>query len=233
MFTFSQMVDEMVSETKRPDLVSEIARYLNQTIREVHFSEDRGAILFFAENFREELITAGVESGLTWDIPEPTQFQKMQGVKYNSVFDDDSNAQWARETTPGRHLNSLSRFYYRAGNTFVFAGYGGLNAQVSLGWYEFPRSLKYKAAGARPAEYDIESGWTYLDPMWTDEQKEGARELSTNWLLMRWSDIISEGLRAKVYKRLSDDTRARTCYSSYQALRHGLWTSETAELYGG
>ena len=46
MTTFSQLVDSVVSETKRPDLVSEIATYLNQTIREVHFSADRNAALF-------------------------------------------------------------------------------------------------------------------------------------------------------------------------------------------
>lgn len=233
MHTFSQMVDEMVSETRRPDLVSEIARYLNQTIRELHFSEDRGAVIFYSENFKEAIITSAVEQGLTWEIPEPTTFQKLQGVKFNNTYDDDGQPVWASERVPSRALRDYTNFYYRVGNTFVFSGFGGLNATVGLGWYEFPRSLKYKAADVRPASYDIESGWTYLDSMWDDEEKLGAQALSTNWLLMRWSDIIAEGLRAKVYKRLSDDSRSRTCYSLYQSLRHGLWTSETAEFYGG
>lgn len=233
MYTFSQLVDEIVSETKRPDLVSDISRYLNQTIREVHFTEDRGAALFFLENFRETQITSLSETALVWEIPEPTTFQKMAGVRYDNVWDDNGEQVWAKESTPGRHLNSMSRFFYRVGGTYVFAGFGGLNSKVSLAWYEFPRSLKYKAAGARPAEYDIESGWVYGSGIVTDEQKLGARELSTNWLLMRWNQVIAEGLRAKVYKRLSDDSRAGKSYSLYQAQRHGLWTSETAEFYGG
>lgn len=233
MYTFSQLVDELVAETKRPDLVSDISRYLNQTIREVHFTEDRNAILYFAENFREQLLIANSESGFTWDAPDPTIFQRMQGIKYLNQWDDDGNEIWARETTPGRHLRDLTHFYYRAGNTFVFAGYGGLNSQIAAAWYEFPRSLKYKSVANRPAQYDVETGWTYDPAITTPEEELGARELTTNWLILRWNQVIAEGLRAKVYKRLSDDTRARTSYSLYSSLRHGLWTSETAEFYGG
>lgn len=231
MTTFSQLVDEMVSETKRHDLVSEISRYLNQTIRELHFSTDRNAIIFFPENFYEELLTPDVESGYTWEIPIPTHFQKMLGVKYSSVLDRDGNPVWAAETTPGRHLNQMDYYYYRVGGTFVFSGYGGVGSSIAIGYYEFPRGLKYKTAAARPATYDLESGWSYADDINTPELEAAARLLTTNWLLMRWPEVVAEGVRAKVYKRLSDTERARTSYSLYGSLRQGLWTSETAELY--
>lgn len=233
MFTFSQLVDDMVSETKRPDLVSEIARYVNQTARECHFSPDRNAAILYQENFQEELVTTAAESGETWEIPSPTRFQKMAAVRYPNVYDQDGNPVWAKETTPGRHLNDLDHFFYRVGSTFVFSGYGGLGATIALGWYEFPQSLTYKSAAARPASYDPESGWTYADAVNTPELEAAARLVTTNWLLMRWSDVISEGVRAKIYKRLSDTERARTSYSMYGSLRQGLWTSETAELFGG
>lgn len=233
MTTFSQLVDDMVSETKRPDLVSEISRYLNETIREIHASEDRNATIFYRENYHEDLLDADVESGFQWDIPAPANFQKLTAIKYVNVFDEDGIQVWASETTPGRHLKALTYYCYRVAGTFVFAGYGGVDTQIALGWYEFPRSLKYKAVADRPASYDDEDGWTYADGINTDELELGARELTSNWLLLRWKNVLAEGLRAKVYKRLSDDTRARTSYSMYQALRHGLWTSETAEIYGG
>jgi hypothetical protein len=70
MFTFSQMVDDIVSEVKRPDLTSEIARYVNQTIRECHFSTDRQAAVFFSDNFNEVLLTADVEEGFSWTRSE-------------------------------------------------------------------------------------------------------------------------------------------------------------------
>jgi len=233
MTTFSQLVDSIVSECKRPDLHSDIQRYLNQTIREVHFSEDRNAILKYAMNFREELVTATLEAAQTWNVPNPANFQQMESVKYFDSLDSDGDPIWANLVVPNRNLNGLRGFYYRVADCFVFSGYGGIGARIGLGWYEFPRSLTYKVEAARPASYSDESGWTYADGIVTDEEKEGARELTSNWLLLRWKDVLAEGLRAKVYKRLSDDTRSRTCYSLYQSLRHGLWTAETEIQYSG
>lgn len=233
MYTFSQLVDEIVSETKRPDLVSDISRYLNQTIRELHFTEDRNAALKYIENYKETTLLTTTESGQQWEIPDPTRFQGLSGARYDNVFDDDGNPVWARETTPGRHLNQYREFTYRVGGSYVFAGYGGIGATISLAWFDFPPGLKYKSAGARPASYDVESGWTYAAGIVTDEEKLGAQLLTSNWLLMRWNDVLAEGLRAKVFKRVSDDSRSRTSYSLYQSLRHGLWTSETMVSYGG
>lgn len=230
MTTFSQLIDSVVSETKRPDLVSEIASYLNQTIREVHFTPDRNAALFFSENFNEALLTATSESGYSWDIPNPGTFQKMVGVKYPTIYDRRGNDVWASETTPGRHLSALDYYFYRVGGTFVFSGYGGVDSQIALAWYAYPASLKYKTAIQRPAEYDVETGWSYAEGVDTEELQAAARSLVTNWLLLRWADVLMEGVRAKIYKRLSDTERARTCYSLYGSLRQGLWTSETAVI---
>lgn len=232
MFTFSQMVDEMISEVKRPDLASEIARYVNQTIRECHFSTDRQAAIFFKDNFNESLLTATNEEAETWTVPNPTTFQKMAGVKYLGQCDYNGDAVWATETVPGRHLNQLCHFFYQVGGSFVFSGYGGVGAQIAIGYFTFPASLKYKAAAARPANYDPESGWTYNEAIVTDEDKEAARLVCTNWLLMRWSDVVSEGVRAKLFKRVSDTERARNCYSLYGQLRQGLITSEMADVGG-
>lgn len=232
MFTFSQMVDEIVSESKRPDLLDEIARYVNQTIRECHFSTDRQAAIFYRDNFNEVLLTADAEESFSWTLPNPTTFQKMAGVKYPMQTDIYGNDVWAIETTPGRHLNDFTNFFYQVGAEFVFSGYGGLNANIALGYFAFPPSLKYKTVANRPAEYDPELGWTYNELIVTDEDKEAARLIVTNWLLMRWSDVISEGVRAKLYKRVSDTERARNCYSLYGQLRQGLMTSEVADVGG-
>lgn len=232
MYTFSQLVDSIVNETKRPDLVSFIASYLNQTIRECHFTADKNAAIFFDDNLQEQLLTTNTADSYVWEIPNPTNFQKMGTAQYQTAFDRDGSI-WPKETTPGRHLRGLCNYYYRVSGTFVFVGYGGLNAKIALTWYEFPVSLKYKAAAARPASYDVESGWSYASGIDTDELQAGARALTANWLLLRWSDVLAEGLRAKIYKRLSDTERARTCYSLYGSLRQGLATSETAKLYGG
>jgi len=232
MFTHSQLVDDIVSETKRPDLVSEISRYVNQTVRECHFSTDRQAATFYRDNFKEVLLTANVESGFTWSIPNPTTFQKMAGVKYPALYDSCGDVVWAKETTPGRHLNDLVHYFYQVGQTYAFSGYGGVGAAIAVGYFAFPTSLLYKTAENRAAEYNPETGWTYHSSIVTDEDKEAARLISTNWLLQRWSDVVSEGVRAKVYKRVSDTERARNSYSLYGQLRQGLLTSEVANVGG-
>lgn len=226
MTTFSQLVDKIVSETRRKDLLVDVSTYLNQTIRECHFDPESNASVIYRDNFRETLLTAGAPSGLTWDIPNPNLFHGMALVKYTGIWIDGENP-YPPEMTPGRGLSGLERYYYRGGSRYAFAGYGGIGASIALGYYEYPRNLKYKALVSREAQWDDEGGWTYGAGIATDEQKLAALELNTNWLLNRWETVIEEGLRAKVYKRISDDTRARTCYSLYAQLRKGLVSAES------
>lgn len=242
MTTFSQLVDEMVVETRRPDLRSELATYLNQTIREVHFEPTKGNVVFYAENRKEDQITATSIDAQIWDIPSPTNFQGMEAVRFPNV--SCGRISYAVEARPGPSLLSKPFFYYRTGPSFVFGGtvgYGGVGALIQLSWFEYPPALKYKAAlpvNQREATYDVESGWTYytvnsVDYGSTADLQAQARAKVTNWILLRWSDVLREGLRAKVYKRLSDQLRAQTSYSLYSQLRQGLFTSEVAELQGG
>lgn len=232
MFTFSQMVDDIVSETKRPDLVSDISRYLNQTIRECHFTSDRNAAIFFKDNFKESQITATTANGQQWEVPNLTTFQKIAAVMYPAQASRLGHPIWPVETTPGRHIHELCHYFYQVGSVFIFSGYGGVGDKINLGWYEFPPSLKYFPAANRPASYDEIDGWTYQPTITTDEDKEAARLVTTNWLLMRWNTVIGEGVRAKVYKRIADTERARTSYSLYAQLRQGLFTSEEADMGG-
>lgn len=238
MTTFSQLVDDMVVETRRPDLRNEIATYLNQTVREVHFEPSRGNVVHYRENRRDLQLTAASESGEVWAIPNPATFQGVETVRYASHY--LGRMEYAKEVNPGPGIASEPFYFYRAGGSVVFGGtigYGGIGGIIQMSYFEYPRALKYRAAGSREATYDADGGWTYhtvdaVDYGSTPELQITAQERVTNWLLLRWADVIREGLRAKVYKRLSDDVRQRTSYSLYQQLRQGLYTSEVAELAG-
>lgn len=232
MTTFSQIVDSIVLECRRPDMVTQIATYLNQTIKELHFDPAMNQAILFRENLREAVIISQVEAGLTWAIPDETVFQAMGFVRYDSVYDGGGRGVVPPEMTPSRGMNQLDNFYYRAGYEYAFSGFGGVGGQVSLAYYEFPRTLKYKLPAVREASYDVESGWTYLPGIVTAEDKLAARSLNSNWLTRRWSEFVEEGVRAKLYKRLSDTERARTSYSMYQGFRASLVSSETADLGG-
>lgn len=233
MTTFSQLVDKMVLETRRPDMRAEIASYLNQTLREVHFEPSRGNVTLFRENYREATVTIDSEDRQTWTAPNPALLQNITAVRYDSVFNRDGRRVYAEQLTPGPRMESSDYFYYRAGSQVVFGGligYGAIGGTISVAYYEYPPSLKYYAEASRPASYDPATGWTYLAEYDTsDAQREIAQALTTNWLLLRWETVLEEGLRAKIYKRLSDDGRQRTTYSLYMQLRQGLYTSEVAD----
>src|SRR4051812_37916301 len=109
MTTFSQLVDEMVVETRRPDLRSEIAVYLNQTIREVHFEPGKGNVVHYAENRKEDQITATSDSGQLWDLPSPQNFQGIEAVRFPDAV--CGRMQYAKEARPGPSLVSIPFFY--------------------------------------------------------------------------------------------------------------------------
>lgn len=232
MTTFSQLVDDMILETRRPDLVSEIRSYVVQTIRELHNRPDTNAAVQYRNNLKELSLVANVDTGFSWTIPNSTIFQSMQAVRYDSLCDPDGEPVYATERVPGRALRDSKYFYYRATDYFSFANYGGNGAGISLAYYEYPRSLKYYAVADRPASYDSEAGWTYLGGVTDPDAQAVLREKVTNWLLDRWDMVIKEGVRAKVYKRVADDSRSRTAYSLYAQLRMGLFASETASNDG-
>lgn len=234
MRTLSQMVDEIAAETRRPDLVTDIVRYVNQTIREVHFSPDRRAAQLFRSNFNEAELTTVTDSSYVWEIPNPATFQVLSAVKYPQVFDQAGNGLWVKEARPGVRQHDFTAYWYRVGESIVFTGYGDGGNKILVGFFAYPKSLKYVADPAeRPAQYDDEDGWTYHADYDVDATtRETARNLTSNWLLLRWADVISEGVRAKVFKRVSDDARAKLAYSAYESMRQGLWTAESFEFLG-
>jgi hypothetical protein len=229
--TLSQLVDAIVRETSRFDLLLDIARYANQTIREVHADPVRNTPINFPAN-RMEAAIAATGSTLSWDIPNPAVFQMMEAVRYDSIIDEWGHPVFATRLGPSARQMQVETFYYRARNAFSFAGFGGNGSIVSLSWFEFPQELQYFPVASRPASFDPILGWTYGAGIDTPELEAAAQLISTNWLLDRWEHTIAEGLRAKVYKRLSDDSRSRTSYSMFQAQRGLLVASESFESGG-
>jgi len=233
MLTFSQIVDSVANETKRFDMLGEYASYLNQAIREVHFENEWGNVVFFQDNYHEELITATNDQIESWTMPRPELFQGGIVARFNGVIDERGHPRYALGLTPGPRLEQEPYAFYRAGRQVHFKGFGGVGRQIALSWFEYPPALKYYAVDQRPASYDIESGWTYLPEYDVDDASRATAErLVSNWLTLRWHTVLEEALRAKSYKRAGDENRQRTSYSLYMQLRRGLFTSEIAHSGG-
>lgn len=234
MTTFSQMVDKIIREVGRPDMKERAASYLNQVIYEVHFEPKRNTPILLPENYLEDQLTANVELGFFWDAPRPSRFQALTLVQYADIVDNEirdgaQSGLFPPLIVPSRAIARLTSYYYRGGSRYLFVGYGGLNARINISWYERPPSLEYFPAGARPAEYTESLGYTYDDAFdSTEELRQSARDLTTNWVLLRYPQVVEEGLRAKIYKSVSDESRASLSYSLYQQLRNGLWITEAA-----
>ena len=70
--------------------------------------------------------------------------------------------------------------------------------------------------------------FTYLPAYDVDDTtRENAHLLITNWLLIRWEELIKEGVRAKLYKRVADQVRMRAAYSAFESARVAMGAAET------
>lgn len=223
MTTFSQLVDEITLELLRPDLRVSIAAYLNSTIREIHAVGNTGLPILFSEN-RLEVEFSPLTVPAVWPIPSTPRFQRLE-VAYESV-----KGVYYKERALTR-INDASMepyWWYRTGSNIAFSNLE-VGETVELAYFEFPRLLTYYAAAARPATWSSETEtFTYLPAYDVDETtRENARNLSTNWLLLRWGELaLKQGIRSKVWSRLGDMDRARIAYSAFEAMRVQLIASE-------
>jgi len=231
MTTFSQIVDTLTLEHLRPDMRANVAAYVNLTLRELHAGDNGGAILY-AANLVEDTLTTTVAESHSWDIPRPHLFQKLAAARFDSFgFDRDA---YASPRTPGA-MFADSRYvkqYYRSGNSFAFMGCGQIGSTISLGWYEVPRRLEYYPAGdTRPCQWsEADQDFTYTGAYGVSETSQAlAQTLCTNWILLRWGDLVMQGARAKIFARAGDEARSRLAYSSFSGLRPSMVSAETYE----
>lgn len=229
MTTQSQLVDELVAESLRPDMRAMISGYVTQTIRELHNDpQSRAAILFPANMYEAELVANQTER-YTWQFPRPQLFQAMESVYYVNM------GTYARQRSPSSaHAFSqevlTQQYFYRTGDSIAFAGYGGENARIHVAFYEYVRSLVYKTASERKVQWDADSQqYKYAADITTPEQRTQALERETNWILSRHDELVRQGTRAKLYSRLKDVERARLSYSLYESLRPSMIDAETAQ----
>ena len=228
MYTYSQLVDRAVSRLVRPDAQNNVEDFVNQTIRDAHSTPDNRAVLY-PKNMVEDTLTTNVTSPYIWT--PPVGFQKMLTVRYPGILTPKwPGGVYPEFKIPGKGQNNEDYYYYRAGAYYAFAGCGASGESIDVAYYSFPNRLKYYAEAARPASYDLATGWSYLAAYdVSDITRANAQALVANWLIQDWYDFVFEGTMSKMFKLLKDTERAATHYSAYQQQRTQLFTSEAIE----
>lgn len=222
MTTLSQLVDDLLVELVRPDMRSMLVDYANQTVREMHFRPATNAPVLFDANRYEEQIAVTSSNPFLWPIPSVTRFQDIE-----IAFCPEAGVVIQRKNPRVINRESMNPdsdwYYYISGVQVAFSG-PAVGDSIKLAYYMYPARLKYKTAAERSIVFDVDSDTYTLvgGGIPTDEQLA----LETHWMLQRWPDTIKEGVRAKAYKRMGDDSRTRMFYSAFEAARTAVWQSE-------
>lgn len=217
MTTFSNVVEEVVlQEFNRPHLRIVAASYLNQTIRDVHFKKNSRAAVLFGEN-RVETELVVTELPVVWQLPSVTRFQQIEAVY---LKDCD---RYLQPRNPANALvwgdNPDERFYfYRSGATFVMNG-AEVGQTLAISYFQYPRHLRYFLANQGPATWnsDTES---------FDTEDQALIDQVTNWLILRHTEALKEGVRAKLYRRMDNEIQARMAWSEFEDVRNVIHQSE-------
>lgn len=234
MYTHSQLIDNLVAELVRPDLLVALSNYLNQTIRELHTTTDNPPTpIDYVGNLGEIALTADADEGFSYELENPYRFQRIESVYYTQF------GKYATERKPSSikafdgSVDGAEYGYYRSGNEVFFNNYGGDGAQILIAWFDHIQRQAYYPVGSRPCQWDDSTEeFVYytvgaINYGSTDELKARAQYLCTNWMIQRWYDTMLQGVRAKLWARLADDVRGKTAYSSYQTMRNQLTQTET------
>lgn len=228
MFTHSQLIDSLVEELLRPELTVAMSNFLNQTIRELHFTDQKLPV-GYAPNLIEELLTANLDSGFVYELPDPRIFQMVEAVYYASFgrYATMRKPSSIREFTSA--IGGAEYGWYRSGDAICFDNYGGRNAVIDIAWFAYIPRQQYYEVGDRPCEWNEANQEFDFHPNYdsTPELQAEALSLCTNWMIQRWSDLLMLGVRAKTWSRLADMERSKVAYSAYQQERPAIVNAET------
>jgi len=216
---FSEAVDELVAQARRPDQKVNVTQYMNTTLRECDVFQGS----FFNRDLLEAVITTTADPHI-W--PKPTRFRSMRAVFYVESEEFPLYIQPGKKQVD-QYGNLLDYFFYIVGTDFVFRG-ATSPASINVAYYVYTRTLKYYEVADRPAVYDRElETWSYHATYDTnDTQRALAETLVGHWLLEDWPELLKEGARARLFKNLPDKEKTNPTFASYKSMQKDLINGE-------
>lgn len=222
--TFSALVDDVVARSGRKDRVNDIIAYARTTLRECSVLD------FFDQSLVEVQLTADGNPFL-WQ--RPANLRGILAVR-TPYYDRRNSRIFAKEKKPGVDITNIPYYFYLSGDIFVLVGFTAGDI-IDMAYYTYTVPLQYYADVAdRPARFNLETNlWEYHAAYTaSDETKEDARNLVTNWLLEYWYDLIAEGVLSKLYKLVNDEARMRMSYALYKSGQKDLKAGESSAYVG-
>ena len=226
MPTYTEMVESLILESRRPDMRLVIAADLNSTIRDLHFRTvggDGGAPVRYSNNLVEDELTLAGSAPYMWDIPRPALFMAME-----DVFCRNRNIHLELRSPKTIHRLSTDftalAIYYRSGPAIVMGGvYSG--DSIAISYYEYLGGLRLKTPDAQVIRSTETPGiYERISDSGVPTEAELAAE--TNWLLDKYDMVIREGVLSKLYRRINDLDRAKMSYSAFESGRISIQNTE-------
>lgn len=214
---FSELVDEVIRDTKRGSDLLQVVDLANSTIRECQ--------VFHGAAFVRDLleIIATTATANPYIFTKPVRWRKLQALQFAA------DASFPPLVAPGQIITGKTQYFYAASTYFSIFGAGD-NAILNIAYYRYSRRFKYYTGltGAeRPAVYDREAETYSYDAAFdvSDTTRENARDLTAHWLLEDWYNMIKTGVAAKVFARAGDDS-SKVAFATYKSQQNDLLMGE-------
>jgi len=233
--SFSSLIDDVISITGKPQSLISIVSYANATIRECQ------AFGLIARDLVEDELDIPDDfienTAFIWTRPQ--WFRQLRTTKYPWLSTNPFSYRgdvFPEFIEPGRKQRDKRYYFYAANNYFAFKGCVP-GQTIDVAYYAWARPLLYYAQFGvstatfpggpytiRPAYFDTELNiWQYLNAAGTAYENttgdptvdEALQEISTNWIIAEWRDMVLSGTMAKVFARATDP-RATTEFAQYK-----------------
>lgn len=238
--SFSGLVDEILRQAGRYDRLLDVISHLNSTIRECQ------AFGVTPNDLYEDQVTIDVEP-FVWTYPKRLRF--LLTAQYENTKD------YPKFLRPGKQQQGEDCYYYKATDYYIFKGTQGVGDKLNVAYYRYGARHKYylrygqdssKVPGdatytVRPAYFDPEGEvWYYLNAeedgyvtTLGDTAEETLRQENvSNWIILKWKDMLMQGAQAKLFHSVGDQDRSRTAFAIYKQQQDLFLKEEAVESIG-
>jgi len=228
MRTFSEVVDQVVIETRKPTHLATIIRITNKIIKELRTNYPSPYDLV------EMLVHSGdPEHECPYIIDIPCDYRDMRAVMYSDCL-------FVKYRPPGLVQKLDKAFWYQSGNKLVFTGMAPWDS-IKIAYYkafvpytyrkECDRQIKSNSDGCsfsfRAAADD---SWAPLD--FNDPNQVARLGRHVDWVLQKFPEVVVDGVIADFNNQYGDPQIGRSVYQAFTRGKDEIRRSQRTHLIG-